>query len=148
METNNGKTGDTTMSTYTTVYGRTVELSDNAVNVLAQVGDPAQIVRKDSMRLAEGIDPEQLRRECLDGAEDDHIIAGWNEYVDALAAVGDICFAVPYVYDAFEPGDRVRAGEGDDADEGEVVSVNGLLATVAWSSGVETTQPQSMLRLT
>ena len=98
------------MNTYTTAYGKTVELSDYVVNTLAQVGDPAQIVRKDSMRLAEGIDPEQLRRECLDGAEDDHIIAGWNEYVDALAAVGASC----YVYDAFEPGDRVRAGEGDD----------------------------------
>jgi len=136
-----------TMNTYTTAYGRTVELSDYVVNTLAQVGDPAQIVRKDSMRLADGIDPEQLRRECLDGAEDDHIIAGWNEYVDALVSAG-ASYAVLYVYDAFEPGDRVCAGEGDDADEGEVVSVNGLLATVAWSSGVKTTQPQSMLRLT
>jgi hypothetical protein len=134
------------MATYTTAYGKTVELSDNAVNVLAQVGDPAQIVREDSTRLADGIDPEQLRRECLNGAEDDDVIAGWNEYVDALIAAG-ASYAVLYVYDAFEPGDRVCAGEGADADDGEVISVNGPLATVAWSSGVKTTQPQSMLRL-
>jgi hypothetical protein len=134
------------MNTYTTAYGKTVELSDDAVNTLAQVGDPAQIIRRDSTRLADGIDPEQLRSECLDGAEDDDVIAGWNDYVDALVAAGASC-AVLYIYDAFEPGDRVCAGESEGADEGEVVSVNGPLATVAWSSGIKTTQPQSMLKL-
>jgi hypothetical protein len=39
------------------------------------------------------------------------------------------------------PGARITAGEGEDRDTGVVRSCSGYLCTVAWESGVVTTQP-------
>ncbi len=45
--------------------------------------------------------------------------------------------------------DRVEAGEPgtEDYDTGRVISIEGAVATVAWSSGVRTPIPMAALRL-
>jgi hypothetical protein len=46
----------------------------------------------------------------------------------------------------FEVGDRVEGGEGDDHDTGRVIEIDGDEITVAWDSGVRTTQPADLLK--
>lgn len=49
--------------------------------------------------------------------------------------------------ESYAPGDQVAGGEtDDDSDTGHVIAVEGDQVTVAWSSGVRTTQPASLLR--
>ena len=43
-------------------------------------------------------------------------------------------------------GDRIEVGIGDDYDVGIIVDIDGDRVTVAWESGVRTTQPAAVLR--
>lgn len=47
----------------------------------------------------------------------------------------------------FVIGQQITAGQGDDRDTGRVDAINGDTVTVAWDSGVVTTQPAETLVL-
>ncbi len=48
---------------------------------------------------------------------------------------------------SIQPGDRVKAGMGDDYDTGTVHTVAGNQVVVSWDSGVRTTQSSDMLTI-
>jgi len=81
--------------------------------------------------------------EYFDGAKAFH--TDYGAYVLKGFALADI-YAIDYRnYEATRQllavGDRVQAGQGADADAGRIRSIDGVMATVAWDSGVITTAP-------
>lgn len=64
-----------------------IELSANAYDTLNAAGwQGVKQAQKDVDALVNGKTVERLRAECLEGAEGDDVIAGWEEYVDAVEA--------------------------------------------------------------
>lgn len=62
-----------------------IYLSANAVEAIRAVGTTDEQVQTDIDDLLSGAKmPGEFREECLDGAEGDDVIAGWNEYADAV----------------------------------------------------------------
>lgn len=49
--------------------------------------------------------------------------------------------------EAMENGTKVEAGEGEDYDEGYIISIEGDMATVAWDSGVRAPCPIADLEI-
>jgi hypothetical protein len=61
-----------------------VKLTRAAAENIESFLNPVAYVQDDLEALGRGVTREQLLDRCLDGAEDDGVIAGWHEYVDAL----------------------------------------------------------------
>ena len=67
--------------------GRVVTMTKRAAEVALATGENPDM---DVRALLCGIIAEKgLREICIEGAEDDEIIAAWNEYVDAVARVAE-----------------------------------------------------------
>lgn len=73
-----------------------IYLSANAVDTLKAIGTTDATIQTDIDDLLNGAKmPDAFRAECLNGAEGDDVIAGWNEYADAvISAVGVFTIAV------------------------------------------------------
>ena len=74
------------------------------------------------------------------------ILCGWHNETDFLAALTGRKIA-DWTEEALAVGDRVEGGNNaEDYDTGRVIAVDGDQVTVAWDSGVRTTNPASTLR--
>jgi hypothetical protein len=67
-----------------------LKLSKNAAETLQAAGVGGKQVTRDIAEVRDGqISDMHLRERCLKGAEGDDVIAGWNEYVDAVVAAAE-----------------------------------------------------------
>lgn len=87
----------------------------------------------------------QIKTATLDQLTDELVAAGWDstqtDVTEAREAVTNLLLEVHRI----EVGKRITAGKGEDRDSGRIDVIEGDQVTVAWDSGVVTTQSADAL---